>query len=311
MTPDEYLQALRRKLTGFSRADRAALIEEVGSHIESGENDPRLGRSLSERRKKLMSEMGSPGRLAQGFRMIYQPDGLLDFLLVAVPLLLNTKLNLLLISLMPRYPWADVRLVVLLRLLLIGIGMWRGSKLLMLAWTGRTAVQVVAMLTLTHGYFLHQGIIWFPVLLGLICLLSWVVWQNRHDALVAVYAFLPLVVGGLGIAIDLVPTVWPTSNLDFARLQVFARHIDPLMLQVFSRFSNPLDILNYAALAVIFLARNRDLRWTGLAIYALILGCWETQSREILFTWVILPSVMVLFGWCLDLVKWRRMRLVP
>jgi len=310
MTPDEYLQALRRKLKGFSHADQTALIEEIGSHIESGENDPNLGKDQAQRRQKLMSELGSPGKLAKGFKMIYQPDGLVDFLLVAIPLLLNTNLNLLLVSLMPKYPWADVRLVVLLRLLLIGIGVWRGSKLLMLAWAPRTAVQVVAMLALTQGYFLHQIIIWLPVFLGLLYLTGRVLWQNRRDYLIVVYASLPLIIGGLGIAFDLVPTVWPTSNLDFAMLQVFSRHMDPLILQVFSRFSSLLDILNIAALAVIFLVKNRNYRWAAVAIYGLILGSWETGPRYILFIWVILPLVTVFLGWWLDRAKRDRIRLV-
>ena len=75
MTPDEYLKILRDKLKSFSPTDQARLVEEIGSHIESSEEDPSLGKDSVQRRKKLMAELGSPGQMAKGFKVIYQPDG--------------------------------------------------------------------------------------------------------------------------------------------------------------------------------------------------------------------------------------------
>jgi hypothetical protein len=297
MTPDEYLQALRKKLKGFPPTDQATLVEEIGSHIESGEEDPRLGKDPAKRRKKLMVELGSPGQMAKGFRMIYQPDGPIDFLLVAIPLLLNTSINLLLVSMMPRYPWFDVRIVVLIRLLLIGIGIWRGSKLLILAWTPRTAVQIVGMLVLTQGYYLHQSIIWFPVLLGVVYLTGRLIWQNRRDALVVIYGLLPLIVGGIGLAF------YSIINVQFMN-----GRIELSILQVFSRFSVILDGLNIFALAVIFLVKDRNLRWVAVAIYGLILGSWIASSREVLVTWVLVPLLIVCLGWGLDQFLRRQIR---
>ena len=300
MTPDEYLQALRKKLKSFSPTDQTVLIEEIGSHIESGEEDPRLGKDPPQRRKKLMAELGSPGQMAKGFKIIYQPDGLIDYLLVAIPLLLNTSFNLLLVNMMPRYPWFDVRVEVLFRLLLIGIGIWRGSKLLMLAWAPRTAVQIVAMLAVTQGYYLHQSIIWIPVLLGVVYLTGRLIWQNRRDALIVIYGLLPLIVGGLGLAFS------STLNVQFLN-----GRIELSILQAFSRFSVILDGLNIVALAVIFLVKDRNYRWVAVAIYGLILGSWMAGSREVLFTWVVVPLVMVFVGWWLDQLLRRQIRFAP
>lgn len=247
-----------------------------------------------------MAELGSPGQMAKGFKIIYQPDGLIDYLLVAIPLLLNTSFNLLLVNMMPRYPWFDVRVEVLFRLLLIGIGIWRGSKLLTLAWAPRTAVQIVAMLVLTQGYFLHQSIIWLPALLGVVYLIGRIIWQNRRDALIVIYGLLPLIIGGLGLALYFVPEVqsWP-GRIDFS------------LLQVFSRFSGFLDGLNIVALAVIFLVKNRNFRWAAVAIYGLILGSWITAPREVLYIWVVLPLVTVLLGLWMDQSLRRQIRLAP
>jgi hypothetical protein len=300
MTPDEYLQVLRKKLKSFSPTDQTVLIEEIGSHIESGEEDPRLGKDPPQRRKKLMAELGSPGQMAKGFKIIYQPDGLIDYLLVAIPLLLNTSFNLLLVNMMPRYPWFDVRVEVLFRLLLIGIGIWRGSKLLILAWAPRTAVQIVAMLAVTQGYYLHQSIIWIPVFLGVAYLTVRLVWQNRRDALIVIYGLLPLIIGGLGLALYSVSEV-----------QNWSGRIDLSILQVFSRYSVILDGLNILALAVIFLFKNRNFRWAAVAIYGLILGSWISAPREVLYIWVVLPLITVLLGLWLDQSLRRQRRLAP
>jgi hypothetical protein len=298
MTPDDYLEILRKKLNRFPKEDQTDLIEEIGSHIESGEEDACMGKEPSQRKDKLMAELGSPEKMAKGFNRVYQQDGLIDFLLVAIPLLLNTSINLLLLGMMPRYPWFDVRVEVIFRLVLIGIGIWRGSKLLILGWAPRTAVQIVGMLAQPGGYYLQQSIIWFPVLLGLVYLIGRVVWQNRRDTLIVIYGLLPLIIGGFGLALYSVPS-FQISN-GSANLSV---------LQVFSRFSGVLDVLNIIALAVIFLIKNRDFRWAALAIYGLILGSWVTAPREVLIIWVALPLITVLLGWWLDRSKGEKLRL--
>jgi hypothetical protein len=247
-----------------------------------------------------MAELGSPEQMAKGFKIIYQPDGLIDFLLVAIPLLFNTSINLLMVSLMPRYTWFDVRVEVLFRLLLIGIGIWRGSKLLTLAWAPRTAVQIIAMLVITQGYYLHQSIIWIPVLLGVVYLTGRLVWQNRRDPLIVIYGLLPLIIGCLGLALDSVREV-----------QIWLPKIDLSILQVFSRYSSILDGLNIVALAVIFLVKDRNFRWAAVAIYGLIIGSWIASSREVLFIWVVVPLLIVFLGWWLDQFLRRQRRFAP
>jgi uncharacterized membrane protein len=84
----EYMRSLQKQLRRFPPAERAALIEEITSHIESAETDPALADSPEQRRRKLMAELGSPKELGKGFRAIYRPDRWIDFLLIAVPLLI-------------------------------------------------------------------------------------------------------------------------------------------------------------------------------------------------------------------------------
>jgi len=65
---EEYIQALRKQLKGFSSEEQAAVIEEICSHIESGEEDTRMGKNPEQRRKKLMKELGTPEQLGKALK---------------------------------------------------------------------------------------------------------------------------------------------------------------------------------------------------------------------------------------------------
>jgi hypothetical protein len=87
MIPDNYLRNLRAQLKGFSAQKQGNLIEEIGTHFESGENDPALGQDPEQRKQKVLSEMGSPKQMGQWFRDIHRPGRLIDYLLILVPTL--------------------------------------------------------------------------------------------------------------------------------------------------------------------------------------------------------------------------------
>ncbi len=265
MTPDEFLQSLRKKLNGFSRSEQADLIEEIGSHIESGEGDSRLGKDPAKRRQNLMSELGSPGQMAKGFRKIYQPGGLIDYLLIAIPFLLNLPINLLLVSLMPKYPWADVRLVMIFHMILIAIGLWRRSILLTLFWVADLTVQLMFVLWLYHGPFDKlQTIFWYVVLAGLIILLGRMVWQNRGDILIVIFALLPFVMGLLAVAFRHYVN---GNTYAYEPLEIF-------FFRIYLIIPNFVWFTEVFILAPFFLVKNRNIRWLSLAVYWLLLGLY-------------------------------------
>src|SRR6266545_6115270 len=124
---EEFIRALRRQLKGFSPEEQEALIEEISSHIENGEEDPKIGKAIEQRRKMLMNELGSPNDMGKGFKEIYRPNRFIDYLFIIIPFLFYPYLNSLYNGLMPKYEWADVRLDVVIHLPLIAIGLWRRS----------------------------------------------------------------------------------------------------------------------------------------------------------------------------------------
>ena len=67
---EEYLHSLQQHLKDFPAEEQAAIMEEIQSHMESGENDPRMGTNGEQRRDRLMKEMGSPEDLGRGFRSV-------------------------------------------------------------------------------------------------------------------------------------------------------------------------------------------------------------------------------------------------
>ena len=295
MTPDDYLQALREKLKSFSHTDRAVLVEEISSHIESGEEDPKLGKDPGQRREKLMAELGSPGDMVKGFKMIYQPDGLIDFLLVAIPLLINTSLNLLLVRLMSTYPWADVRIVILVYLLIMAVGLWRRSRLLTLYWLPRLTVQILGVVLFT-GAFAYYGrvqtvslTILFAVLLFL---LGRLVWQTRHDILIIIYALLPLIIGVLSIL-----------NANILRSQMSLLDISTYTILDKIPF---LGLVDYGMLALFFFGTKRDIRWAAYMVNAVLIGSFISQPN--FFLWIILPLAIVSFGWLMDRYKRHQLR---
>lgn len=309
MTPDEYLKALRKNLKGFSHFDQTVLIEEIGSHIESGEEDPRLGKDPAQRRQKLMSELGSPGQMAKGFKRVYQPGGLIDFLLIAIPYLLNLPINLLLVSLMPKYPWADARLVIVFHLILLAIGFWRRSILLTLYWLADLAIQLLGILWYVKGYYGSlQTVLWYIVLGGLIFQLGHMVWQNRRDILIVTFALLPIFIRALALAL------WIAQH---GRSDVLWGPLDLFLFQIFSKFGSFIYYTELVTLAPFFIIRDRDVRWSALAIFGLLIGLsrewldpYVVYASLVYYLWIILPVTAVFMGWWLDRSKREKLRLL-
>jgi hypothetical protein len=307
MTPDEYLQVLRKKLKGFTHLDKTALVEEIASHIESGEDDLRLGKDITQRRQKVMSELGSPEQMAKGFHRIYQPGGLINYLLIAIPYLLNLPINLLLVSLMPKYHWADVRLVIIFHLILVAIGLWRRSTLLTVYWLADLAVQLMGVLWVVRGHYgSFQTVLWFIVLAALIFQLGRMVWQNRHDLLIVTFALVPILIGVLDLVLEMIVH---GSTYSYQSLEIF-------LFRIWLNTANYLWIVIMIALFPFFMVLNRNVRWLSLAIFWLLMGLsrYELDYRviyppNVYYLWIILPLAVIYLGWFLERSKRLKIRI--
>lgn len=266
----DYLQTLHQQLKDFSPEEQEALIEEIRSHIESNEDDPKMGTNREERREKLMAELGLPEDMSDGFKAIYRRDRLIDYLLIAIPYLLYPFLNMLYIQLIPKYPWADVRLDILIHLPLVFIGLWRRSAALTVFWITTLVTQTMSMLLITRGYYgtLQIGI-WLTLAIALVILLGHLLWQNRHDILIVAFGFIPLLMCGIGSVLAITHPGTGTSYIPGI--------IDKLLFDVYIRAAGlgggPLPFYGtLAAMALFFLVMNRNLRWLALVLYSLVIA---------------------------------------
>jgi hypothetical protein len=306
MMPDEYLESLRKKLKGFSHDERAVLIEEIGSHIEGSEEDLKLGKDPVKRRQKIMSELGSPEQMAKGFKKVYQPGGLIDYLLIAIPFLLNLPINLLLLSLMPKYPWADARLVIIFHLVLLGIGFWRRSTLLTVFWLADLAVQLTSVLWVAKGYYGSlQTVLWCIVLVSLVIQLGRMVWQNRHDFLIVTFALLPILMGIISLALGM--TIHSNTYL-YEPLEIF-------FFRLYLNTGSFIWFIEMVPLISFMMVRNRNVRWLALAIFWLLLGLSRDRLDYgviyppfVYYLWIFLPITVIFLGWFLERIKHRQVR---
>lgn len=306
---EEYLRSLQKQLKSFPADEQAALMEEIRSHIESGESDPRMGDDGEQRRDRMMKEMGSPNDMGKGLQQTYRPGRIVDYLLVAIPYVLSLYFTQLYLQLRPQYPWMDIRLNAVLDLVLISIGLWRRSVLVTLFWINIAVMQLLYIVLQgvwqPTWYFGLQTIVWAAVLLGLLVSFGQIVWRNRHDTLIVVYALLPLCMQLLGTAVwSIQPVTYTYNSLDRSLLVIFLR------LQE----GNAELYGTLATMAVFFLASNRDVRWIALLASALMIGLgriylfdYRTGTVAMVAQWVyylyiLIPMGIVGSAWWLD---WR------
>jgi hypothetical protein len=304
----EYIQRLRDHLKGFSAEEQEVLIEEISSHIESGMDDPKMGKDEDEKKKRLMTELGPPKDLGRGFKVTYRKERFIDYLLIAVPYFLYPFLNMLYVSLMPKYSWADVRLDILIHLPLVTIGLWRRSALLTSFWITTLVTQIITMLLLVGSYYggLQTGA-WSMVALVLLLLLGRIVWQNRQDLLVISFILLPVMMCCIGTTLAIVhpdgaPSIY--GPIDKFLLDVY------MHAAVFGGGYLPF-YGTLATLGLFFLSMNRTIRWFALGLYGLVIGLSRNYlnlfdaDQGLMYPLVyafyaILPLVLVFLGWMLS-----------
>lgn len=307
MTPEEYLRVFSQQLKGFSPEEQASLLEEIGSHIESHEEDLRTIRDPEERRNIIMSKLGSPDEMGKRFKMIYRPDRFIEFLFVAIPYVLYPVVNVLLQKMFG----ADyvVRAEVVLYSLLILIGLWRQSIFITIFWITMIVAQIIGMLLVGYGFYGSvQSILWLAYAVGLLFLLGQVVWQNRNDLLTVLFAGVPLLICTYGSVFLLLHPQYiasPLATLDYLLLHVY------IQSSYFAYFGYIL------AIALFFLAANRDIRWLALAMFALV----RTLSRYyfnlsdylmppwVYYLYILIPLSIILLGWLAERTKRKQISL--
>ncbi len=308
---EDYLHALRKELKGFPPEEQAALLEEVASHIESGESDANMGKAAEGRTNKLMHELGSPEDMGRGFQSIYHPNRFVDYLLLAIPYVLSLYLVEIYLRFRPQYPWMDIRINVVFDLLLIAIAYGRRSVLLKLFWINLAITQLLFIVLQgvwqPYWYFGTQTGLWAVLLAALLILYGFTVWQNRRDTLLVVYALLPLSMELLGSALwSIEPVSYDFNPLDRSLLRIFLQF----------QGENVQLYITLVSMAVFFLASNREVRWLALLLSAVMIGFgrvylfdYETGShvafvaRWVYYLYILVPLTMVFGAWWLD---WRQ-----
>jgi hypothetical protein len=310
MTQDEYLRTFSHELKDFSPAEQAALLEEIGSHIESYEEDLSATKDPEERSKIIMSELGSPTEMGKGFKLIYRPDKFVEFLLAVVPYLVYPFVTVILQKIFG----ADytVRAEVILYSLLILVGLWRRSILITLFWATMIVTQIISMLLVGFAFYGSlQSILWLAYAIGLLFLIGQIVWQNRNDLLIVVFACLPLLICAYG-------SIFVLSHPQNISSQLGV--LDRLLLGIYVK-SGDGGYFGYfghiIAITLFFLATNRDVRWLALTIFGLVdtLGRYYLNlSNQLMPSWVyslniLLPLALVFLGWWLDRTQKKQLSL--
>lgn len=67
-----YISSLRENLKGISHSECEDITAEIRRHIEDGLQDPRIGVSERQRLEKIMSELGHPTEMAKGMSKVHR-----------------------------------------------------------------------------------------------------------------------------------------------------------------------------------------------------------------------------------------------
>jgi hypothetical protein len=311
MTPPElsssqdYLVQLQNQLKGFSPQEQAAILEEIASHIESGQGDPDLGDSTMERQRKLLKELGTPQLMGKKMKQVHRPNRVVDLLLVLVPALVFIPLVSMIVGQPIDYSPLDPNLLLSLRgviaisgaMLLIG---WlRRSDILLIYWSSDALLRVLSLMLREQRFSIGQEAIfdtavecffWWLALIGLVVLFCGLLWRNRANSSLVIFGLLPI----LAAAASLGEYYWLRTYTGLSASPLSW----PEWLYQVSRF------LEVAWLVLFFLSPRREGRWLALELEAInvfmmkTVAYWPDQPSIVLYT-LILP-VLVAMVWWLD-----------
>jgi hypothetical protein len=310
MKPNDYLERVRIKLKGFSQQERANFIDEIASHIESGQDDASFGE------ERVMAELGTPEEMERGLRNVHRPNQLVNLLLLLFPELILFRLIQVLLNVFygPLKEWTVLdphlylggRIALALAVLLAVIGLQRRSVILVIFWL-TDGIGILVSLMTREGRFIPgqervfgstiESLLLYAILIGLVFWLVKILKQNKFDLLLVVYALLPLTL--------------MVANYSTAQI---LRQSGLLVAQTVVSFSIGLPAYARSQLfwalgvSLFFLFRQRSIRWFGMLLvgvdYVYVSIFSYSSSTLLLSIWSAI-LVMVLLGWILDWLNRR------
>lgn len=260
-----------------------------------------------------MDELGSPNELGKGFKALYRPDRLIDYLLILIPFLLYPALNLFYSStVLPRYPGAALPLDILVHLPLVVVGIWRRSVPVTVFWSAILVSQLSVIAGRLSAYYGLQTVFWAALMIGLIVVSGSMLWKNREDGLTAVFGLIMLgmatgagLLNFLSINPSFADSIWRGGST-FSSLAANGA-LDRSLLGVFSRIRDVSEWIVVLALAFFLILSNHDVRWLALGCAGMAIGLGhvflgdslETRLMApwIYFAWAVIPLAMVIVGW--------------
>jgi hypothetical protein len=284
----------------------STLLEEMGDG--SGQ-----GGELSEHRRSLDAEMGSPEDLGRGFKQLYRPRRWLDFLLVVVPALVISPLLTWVISWFTGplqgawhadqpLLWISIRVSIILSTLLLGASLWRRSLPLLFYWLPQAIAQLFVLvyreqrLLPGRGPYaqsaggLAEDIFWLAALAGLIIWLAVLMVEHRQDVLLLALAVLPFLYMAANMS---TASASPDGQVSFV--------IGWFGLSQVSSLAWP---------ALFYLPRRRAWRWLGLLVFALpylVYYSWPYRNHPLQTALFTFPALLVIFAWLVEgLLQQRR-----
>ncbi len=313
---EDYFKSLREELNGFSPVEQEALLEEIRSHLDAGEQDPRMGRNGDERMARIMNELGSPKDLARQFKDIYRPGRILDYLLILIPVLLQPYLDIFYINVvMPRYAGGALLLDAVLHLLLALVGLWRRSAAVTLFWAAIAIGQLSIVTGRLYSYYGIQTVFWAILLIGLLYLSGNVLWRHRNEPILVAFGLITVGMSVIGSLVSTLAMIRPFALSIWRGASLLAQYganglLDRSLLQAYIQVHGTSEFYAILVLALFFIPSSRKLRWGALGLAGLLLGLGHQflldaydknlMAPWIYFAWIIIPTAIAMIGWWLE-----------
>jgi len=323
-----YLDRLEKELKGFAPSEKEVLIEEIANHIEMGLDDEQINQDSITGIQKLEAEMGSPSDLGCGLKEVYRPNRWVDFLLVFIPSnILRYFLYLILVLVLGEnltilnnplsstpYMMISIRVSLLLSILLSLVSLHRRSIQVLFFWLPQAILTTFTLVFRVNRWLTQfhpsdnltnivESIFWIALLAVMVVWFLHLLWINRHNILLTVFAIIPFLttIGNLFVTQYIFTGYFPGGY------QLPNWHISS-----FSGFPLGLYQVSLILWVVLFyISQQRLVRWLGLLLYATPLSLMNfiasTQYPFLAVIWT-LPVVIVIVGWIIDLIKFKQVR---
>jgi hypothetical protein len=311
---DEYLQSLQKQLSGFPPQEQAAILDEIASHIESGQDDPDMGDTQNHRLQKLLAELGSPEQLGNNLHRVHRPKHWIDLLWVLIPLYVVMPLVRRLV--IPNDPWSEpdnafvglgIRVMIAIGALLLVVSWQRRSVLLQLFWVPESAAYLTSLIVREQRYELWlstgvtnllESVLWLMALSGLLIWLARLLKSNREDGSLVIFGLMPLLLTACNM-------------LEVLTLQSLGWAIHQNLWVYWMSWG--WQVISVAWLIVFFLSPGRTGRWLALGLQAgftfLMRGAvWPHPL--LVAIWVVFPFLIAM-AWAMDQRQQDRLRLRP